>query len=134
MNLILNGDALKVLDEIISRYIPVGEPFKALMSDRERALIKSRFCAVNREINERYLAGQLSQDWFLEGTAHKANAGLQNLYRVDLASVLRETVIRMADAHSDYEIGAMKRMKIKKLLRKVRQRFLQSACNHTAYE
>jgi hypothetical protein len=102
--------------QFVSTYVPSGESLKTLISQRERTLIKSRFSDINRELNERYFAGRLSRDWFPDCTiADKIAADRERRADVDLASVLRETVICMAEASNSARVK--KKRRVKKLLK-----------------
>lgn len=82
--------------DLISAYIPSGGQLTALMSEQERTLIKSRFATVNSEISQRYFGGHLSRDWFPDCEPH-TETGSQDSCDQDIATVLRETIIRMAE-------------------------------------
>jgi hypothetical protein len=115
--------------ELIATYIPSGAALKILMSDHEKNLIRSRFSDMSREINERYLAGRLSADWFAAGAAPDAKTDLRHFPDVDVLSALRETVIRIADANmtSKNNSKVKRRSKVKKLWKRMRLRFLSVA-------
>ena len=129
----------QTIRELISTHIPGGEPLNALMSAQERADIKLRFSGISREIDERYFDGRLSHDWFPDCEAQDVETCLHSRSDADLSSILRETIIRIADASSDYEMRLRdmhpkKDRKIKKLLKRLRQRFFQSGSRPTAHQ
>lgn len=110
---------------LVSVHIPQSGTLKDLMSERERALIKSRFSEINQEISERYFAGQLSRDWFPDCTEGEERTDLLHRSQVDLASVLRETVIRLAEANGDYA-RPKRKTKLRKLVKQIRQNLFES--------
>lgn len=110
---------------LVSVHIPQSGTLKDLMSEGERTLIKSRFSDINQEISERYFAGQLSRNWFPDCAEREERTDLQHRSQVDLASVFRETVIRLAEASSD--CGRPKgKKKFRKLVKQIRQNFFES--------
>ena len=114
---------------VLSKYIPRGEALQTLISDEERSLIKSRFVDVNREISERYFDGNLSAGWFpdcaVDGKRNICDDGNK-----EVAALLRETIIRIAEAKIEDEFKLREvrfKRKVKKLLKKLELRFAQSA-------
>lgn len=87
--------AQKVRD-LLSAYIPPTGALDDLLDESERASIKLKFEAVNRELNERYFAGQLSEDWFPNLNSNAAVRRRPYKPPTDISAVLRETIIRMA--------------------------------------
>jgi hypothetical protein len=125
------------LREIISTHIPCGESLNGSMSEQERTDIKLRFSEINREISERYFDGRLSHDWFPDRNAEDPGIGSHSQSLDDITSILRETVIRIADTCSDYEmrlreVRPKRRRKLHKLLKRLRRRFFQSDSRATA--
>lgn len=95
--------------QLIAECVPEGIPLEALMSKRDAATIKARFGEVNRELSERYFNGQLSRKWFEYDAEDGNHADASRAENVDLASALRETIIRIAEMAHDYESRSPKR-------------------------
>jgi hypothetical protein len=106
--------------DLVSAYIPSGAPLQALISSQEKNLIKSRFREISKEINERYFGGLLSADWFPDAT--RPEAAVHHCSNGELGSVLRETIIRIAEANVD---ARAKGTSTKRILARVRQRLLR---------
>jgi hypothetical protein len=115
--------------QLVSFHIPSGGQLTTLMTGHERTLIKSRFATVNSEISQRFFAGQLSPDWFPDYTA-QAETSPRDSCDEDIATVLRETIIRMAEANIEYETKRQVRnakRPLRRLTKTLKQRFVQKA-------
>jgi hypothetical protein len=109
--------------QFVSTHIPSGG--RLTMSQQDRTLIKSRFVVVNNEISQRYLGGHLSRDWFPDCTAHTETSP-QDICHQDIATVLRETIIRMAEYETERQERKNKRLLVK-LKKTLKQSFVQRA-------
>ncbi|WP_414462572.1 hypothetical protein [Hyphomicrobium sp. DY-1] len=83
------------LRAVVSSHIPEGGDLNMLISEKERTAIKARFYDVNRQINEKYLSGRLSNDWFPDPEMSRKNS-VATTPTQDISPILRETIIRLA--------------------------------------